>query len=312
MRILVTGATGFVGQHLVAKLKAGGNQVVALRRGGAASAGPDILAGPADLAEIDRWDAWPAAVEAVVHLAALNPGRREAGAADPAALRHANVDGTAALARRAAREGVGRMIFLSSANVHAARNGAGIRESDPLAPRSPYAVSKKQAEEAFWNNLAGTATQGCVLRPAPVYGAGGRGNVASLVKLARLPIPLPLEGLGGPRSLVAVDHLIEVIALCLDAPGAAGETFLVADEGPLAPAGIVRALRQGWRRAPRLLPAPAGPLGRLATVAGKGKGWEAATQPFVLDTSHLHETLGWRSPIGTAEKLRELAAAGAL
>lgn len=310
MRILLTGSGGFVGRHLTPRLREQGHDVVALTRG-AAGHGPGTIQGPADIADIEAWQSWPDGIEAVVHLAALNPVRKDALARDLPALRRANVEATAALARRAGREGVGRMILASTANVHAPREGL-VREGDPLAPASPYAASKAEAEAAFWGALDGTGTQGCVLRPAPVYGAGARGGFASLLGLARRNLPLPIAGLGAPRSLVAVDHLCAVIALSLEHPAAAGETFLVADNGPLTPADIVRALREGWGRRAMVLPAPVGLIGVAAGWTGRAARWRDLATPFVLDTGHLQQRLGWRPGADTAERLRRMAADGIL
>ena len=307
MRILVTGSSGFIGKHLVPELSRKDNEVIALTRG-RAPAGKAEVAGPVDLSEIEAWENWPQRIEAVVHLAALNPGRNDPQASGFSALHRANVQSTAALARRVAREGVARMVFISSANVHRPSDGEGVSESSPLDPLSPYAISKKEAEEVFWNALAGSATTGCVLRPAPVYGAGCRGNLQSLVKLARLPIPLPLEGLGGPRSLIAVDGLVAVISRALEAPAAAGETFLVADDGPLSIAEIVAALRQGWGRRALLFAAPATPITWLANATGKPAFWQALSASFIVNNRHLKERLGWHPDKDTAASLNEMAA----
>lgn len=309
MRILVTGASGFVGRHLVASLRGGGNSVTRLVRGADASPEPDRFAGPADLADLDAWPHWPAGIDAVVHLAALNPSRGRP--ATPAALDHANVVGTAALARRARREGVRRVLFLSTSNVHApgpTPTSAPIRETDPLLPQSPYARSKAEAETAFWRALAGGDTQGCVLRPAPVYGSGGRGNVAALVRLARLPVPLPVADLGGRRSLVAVDHLVSAIEACLRSDAAAGQTFLVADETPLALGEIVRAVRRGWGRPDHVFALP--PLLRMNLDARLSNGGPLGD--FVIDSAHLIERTGWRPRAATAESLCDMARRGDL
>jgi nucleoside-diphosphate-sugar epimerase len=310
MRILITGSSGFVGRHLHPRLQEDGHEVIALRRGTGSPDGPGTVDGPSDIADIESWKGWPGGVEAVVHLAALNPARGDRNASDLKALRRANGDATAALARRAVNEGVGRIVFASTAHVHAPRGNRSIAETDPLAPVSPYAVSKGEAEAALWKALAGSGTEGCVLRPAPVYGRGARGGIGTLVALARGPAPLPLGGFGAPRSLVAADHLCAAIGACLDHPAAAGETFLVADDGPLTPAGIVAALRQGWKRRPLILPAPARLMAWAAERSGSGERWRQLATPSVIDTGHIRQLLGWRPATSTAETLRGMAAAG--
>ncbi|GGE10083.1 NAD-dependent epimerase [Aureimonas endophytica] len=306
MRVLVSGAGGFVGRHLVPRLRAAGHDVVALRRGAAGGDSvSETFAGPADLAALDDFPAFPEGIEAIIHLGALNPQRGDPRRRDLAALRHANVAGTAALARRARREGVSRMILLGSASVHEAK-GTPAREDDPLRPQSPYAISKAEAESSF---RAGFGPSGTILRPAAVFGPGCNNAVAALARLAATPLPLPLGGLARPRSLVSVDSLADVVALCLASDAALGETFLVADDAPLTPADIVSIIRHGHRKGPRILPAPRALAGLAARLAGRGDTWRRGRLGLVLDTGHVRSVLGW-VPGNARDALRLMVAEG--
>ncbi len=299
MRILVTGATGFVGGYLQPRLKRDGHEVIRFVRGNTNDS--NAFAGPTDLAAITEWAAWPTGIDAVIHLAANNP----AAATDVERLHHDNVLSTKALTERAARERVPLMIFVSTANVHGAGSATSVTETDAFAPQSAYAESKLQAERAFWSALDRSDTKGCVLRPAPVYGRNGRGNMSKLVKVAKLPIPLPIKGLGARRSIVSVDHLVDAIAKCLVAD-VSGKTFLISDDCPLRPDEIVAALRAGWGRSPMLLPMPSGVLNNML---GKKPGLQALFQNFVVDTQHAKTCLAWH-PLSSSDKLQQLAKAG--
>jgi nucleoside-diphosphate-sugar epimerase len=299
MRVLITGASGFVGRHLAPDLARQGVEVLRLGRGQAGEGG---LAGPADLCDIGAWDGWPSKLDAVVHLAALNPARGEAGWGDEAALMRANADGTAALAKRTTREGVPRLVFLSTAKVHGGARLGIVTEASPLAPPDAYARSKLEGEERLREAVAGSGTAAFVLRPAPVFGPGGRGLVSTLGRLARLPVPLPLGGLGAPRSLVSVESLVSAIRAALGAPLAAGEApaVLVADRGPLDPAGIVGALRAGLGRRAGILPAP------FATLAARRLAGGVLGR-FVADPGEAAARLGWEPAPRVSAELEAFA-----
>lgn len=308
MRILVTGTNGFIGGHLVRKLESEGNEVVRFARGGTASTMPSVFSGSESLADLERSGPWPEGIEAVVHLAARIAS---GGSGTEADIFESNVEGTRALTKRARAEGVKRIVFLSTANVHGLGRETPYTEDDPLDPPNLYARSKKAAEEAFWEALGDDGGMGTVLCPPPVYGKGGHGHVAGLVNLVKLCLPLPLKVLGAPRNVIAVDHLADIISLCLRSEAAAkGATFLVADNGPVRPEDIIRAVRQGLKRSVNLLPAPAGLFQNIANVTGRGAVWRTRTLPCLLDTTLLTTRLGWTPAASAIETIRRMATSG--
>lgn len=309
MHILLTGGSGFIGRHLAPYLADAGHRVTVLRRGTTAVA-PNHWEGPPKLADLDNWPDWPAGIDAVVHLAAANPERGARGWDRSDALHEANVEGTAALARRSAREGVKRIVLLSSANVHAPRrDGAAVSEADPLRPQSPYAASKAAAEAALRAALADTATQFCILRSVPVFGRGGRGTLARVARLAASRWPLPLAGLGGARSVLAVEDLMRAIALALITPRAAGETLLLAGAAA-TPAQLVAALRRSVGRRPGLVPVPAALFAGLARLFGQAEAWGNITAEFVVDSGRARDVLGWSATVAWPGGLSAAAPAG--
>lgn len=295
MRILVSGASGFIGRALLARLAELGHEAVPLRR----PAGGDLAAA----AEGD----WPADVGALVHLAALNPERGEGASRDDAALMAANANGAAALARRTACERVPRFVFASTALVHPL-SPRPVSIGDPTAPQNEYAASKLAGERSLAEALAGTGTALAVLRLPPVYGPGGRGGVAALARLAALPVPLPLGG-GERRSLLSLANAADAFALAAAAPDPLAGTFFAADDAPLTTGEIVVALRRGLGRAPLILPAPVGLARALARPLGRAALVDRLFAGLVLDDAPFRARAGWHPRERTPEALAALASA---
>lgn len=296
MRILVSGATGFIGRALLTHLAALGHEPMALKRGG-----PD--GAPADLAGIDAWTGWPAGIEAVVHLGALNPARSDPASRDDAALMAANANGTKALARRASAEGVRRFVFASTNLVHAAAETP-LDETAPLRPQNAYAASKLAGETGLAQALAGTATRATILRLPPVYGPGGRGGVAALLKLARSPLPLPFAGHAARRSFLSLRNGVDALTVAATSPEAEG-TFLVSDGAPWSVGDIVAFARRVEGRPARLVAPPTGLLRLAARASGRQATFDRLYGSFVMDDRRFRTATGWTPPQSVEAGLRE-------
>lgn len=215
--IALTGATGFIGRHLLADLTARGYRVrVLLRRPttvpeGAASAVVGDLTRPINMA------AALSGIDAVVHSAGLahaNLGPTASGTPEDD-YRTLNTEATRRLAEAAARAKVRRFVFLSSIRAQVGASAPEVvGEGDPPRPTDAYGRSKLEAEAA----LAEIGLDWVALRPVLVYGAGVKGNMAALLRLARSPYPLPLGGLAARRSLIALESLSGAVDAVLAAP----------------------------------------------------------------------------------------------
>ncbi|KQP76527.1 NAD-dependent dehydratase [Methylobacterium sp. Leaf111] len=290
--IALTGATGFIGRHLLRSLSQRGFRVrVLLRRPvevaeGASSAVVGDLTRPMNMA------AALAGVDAVVHSAGLSLTMSGTPEDD---FRSSNTEATLRLAEAAVRARVQRFVFLSSIRAQTGISAAGIvTESDLAAPTDAYGRSKLAAEAA----LAETGLDWVALRPVLVYGAGVKGNVATLVQLARSAMPLPLASLRGRRSLVSVESLAQAVAVALEAPGPLRRPLIVAEPDPLTPGEMVTALRAGFGRSAGLLPTPSVLLGLACRMAGQEAAYARLSTSLVARADGL-ASLGWR-PEGTA------------
>lgn len=302
MRVLVTGWSGFVGRHLLPRLRDEVEEVVLVVREGAtaAPAGTVAFAAPADLALLD---ALPDRLDAIIHLAALNPPRPANNPEATLALMRANADATARLAALAAEANVARFLFLSTANVHQAVDGRPVIEDDEPRPADPYAISKLAAEEGLRRALAGSRTAYTILRPPPVYGDDGKGGIATLARLAASRLPLPFGSTLDRRSIIAIDNLVDAMLLALVHPAAANEIFLVADADPLTTGELVALMREARGRDAGLFAMPLGLVRLAARAAGRGALAERLTRSLVVDHSRIRLRLGWRPRLSTGDAL---------
>lgn len=304
--VLITGATGFVGRALVADLARRGWRVVAVARNPRACTWPPNVATrfmpdlsrPADLGPLlDR-------ATHVVHLAGIAHATRALPEAHYTAV---NTEGATLLARAARAAGVRRFVLLSSVRAQSGPSAAGVlTEADAARPTDSYGRSKLAAEHAIAETLAGSATEWVVLRPVLVYGRGAKGNMGTLARLAQMPVPLPLAGLEGRRSLLGQANLASAVAHVLTAPAAAGRTFLVADPEPALTVGeIVAAIRAGAGRQPGLLALPEALRAGLARAPGVSGAWQRLSGDLVVDPSALRAT-GWTPVQSTRDGLADL------
>lgn len=305
-RLLVTGATGFIGKALCAQAVRNGLAVFgALRkRGETASCVEPVVVG-----EINRATDWGCAlfeVSIVVHLAARVHVMRDAVADPLAAFRDINVEGTLNLARQAAVAGVKRFVFLSSvkANGEYTLSSMAFTEADTPDPQDAYGQSKHEAEQGLREIAAETGMEVVIIRPPLVYGPGVKANFAALMRAVQRGWPLPLGAVHNQRSLVALDNLVDFIVTCISHPQAANHTFLVSDGHDLSTTELVRGMAQAAGVPARLLPVPVWALQAAGTLLGKGEAVQRLRGNLQLDISKAHELLGWVPPVSVDEGLR--------
>jgi nucleoside-diphosphate-sugar epimerase len=310
VKVLVTGASGFVGRAVVTALAAEGDDVHAAVRTRPDAANDGGTAGPAfphgitivhhgDLGDPVDWTALVSGIEAVVHVAGIahaGPGIAEER------YDRVNHRATAELAAAARDAGVSRFVFVSSIRAQAAPAADhALCERDPPRPTDAYGRSKLAAERA----VAQSGVPFTILRPVLVYGAGVKGNLRALMRLAALPIPLPFGAIQSRRSLVSLANLASAISSVLREDTCTGETYVVADPAPVTIGEIVTALRRGRGKPPGLVAVPEALL-RLGLIAmGRGINWEQISGGLVADPAKLMAA-GWRPEQDTMKALAEM------
>jgi len=297
--IALTGATGFIGRRLMSELPKHGYKVRALLRRPAPF---DLQCDSALIGDLARPQNLAAAfsdVDAVVHSAGIAHAMSGVPADD---YRSINTEGTAALARAAARAGSRRFVFLSSIRAQTGPSSdMTLTEQGEARPTDDYGRSKLAAEQ----ELAKLDHDWVSLRPVLVYGPGMKGNMAALAALARSRYPLPLGNLRAQRSLLALDNLIDAVMHVLAAPGPLGRAFIVADRQALAVSEMVAAMRQALGRRPGLLPLPQGLLKMALRATGKQDWIDRLCSPLVASSSALRD-LGWSARVDTRAGLAAL------
>jgi len=306
--IAVTGANGFIGQHLIRELENRGHSVRAVVRTDAAAAAVDKL--PETVITRDPYDAdaWRAALEgcdAVVHLIGLAHGAAERAEDELERFRRVNMEITERVRDACRRIGVKRLIYLSSIKAVGEGSEKPYAEDATCNPTTAYGISKREAELLLLGGASDGPPEISVLRPPLVYGEAVKGNVERMMKLVRKGFPLPIRCLSARRSMVYVGNLTDALATLLAAPQPVCGVFHVADAGPPPSArGFLLAVAEAMGKRVVQLPVPA-PLLRLAgRMVGMSEEAAQLTRSLTVDAVRLRKELSWRAPVPSAEGLR--------
>ena len=310
MKILVTGASGFIGRAISAWLTSQSLEVVGAVRQLPARAQVDVdyrIVGGLDSGT--DWRAALAGIDAIVHCAARVHVMRETADDPLAAFRSANVAGTERLARQAAALGVKRLVFISSIKVNGEESAEGFNENDTPAPQDPYGQAKWEAEEMLSQVSKETGLEVVIVRPPLVYGPGVKGNLARLLSWVERGVPLPLAGIRNARSLIGIDNFTSALHACLTHPAAAGRTYLVCDGEDISTPELVRRLGRHLGKPARLFALPAPLLEGLAGLVGRRADVQRLTGSLIVDDSRVRRELGWLPPRTLDEGLAQMARA---
>lgn len=307
MRVLVTGANGFIGRHLCAGLLERGVRVAAVVRKGSdfdsrkwPSGSLEIIE-RGDLSVAVDWTPSLREVQAVVHLA----GRAHRPIRDsPRAYREfqlINLDATADLAQQCLLAGVERFVYVSSVKAAAERSGErALSEDDRPNPEDAYGKTKLAAEQ-FLLGLNGL--QCIILRPPLVYGPCVRGNFLWLMRAAKAGLPVPLATAANPRSMIYVKNLVDCLIRCTQATRLSG-VYYVADAETLSVRETFTRLSKAFGRSPRFIGLSPYLLRSIAALTGRKTALDKLYEPLVVNTSKIHCELGWWPPMTADEGMR--------
>jgi UDP-glucose 4-epimerase len=305
-RIVVTGATGFVGQHLVRQLAAQGREVLALVRSTGGPPVPGVRVVARDLETALSVADLLRPGDTVVHLAARAHVMHDKVADPLAAYRAANVAPVRMLCDSAIAAGADHVILLSSAKIYGEGRASPYTLRDPAAPADAYGRSKWEAEEVLRTAGAGGGLAWTILRPPFVYGPGGKGNFPRLIRLARVSerIPLPLASIRNARSVIFVGNLAHAIQRCAVDPRARGCVFLPTDRRDVSTPELLEAIALVRGRRAKLFRCPVGVLRAAATLAGRRAEIDRLTESLRLDGGAIRQGLDWEAPHSLEDGIR--------
>ena len=304
-RILVTGASGFIGRVLCPALVERGHAVLGLSRRPAEPIPEVEIRTIGDIGPTTEWSGHLGRIEMVVHLA--NRAHRS-GRGPPD---HTEAQAARILAHSAAKAGVRRLIHMSSVRAmgEATLPGASFRGSDPPHPRDPYGRDKLAIEYALQTDARETGIEIVILRPPLVYGPGVKANFRALMRLVASGLPLPLAGIENRRSLIFIDNLVDLVGrVCLH-PGAAGRVLLARDAADLSTPELIRILAAGLGRPARLFSVPHPALAMLRSLPKLGPLLSRLIFSLQVDDAETRAALDWRPPVSPEIGLATTAAA---
>lgn len=306
MKILVTGASGFVGQSLVDTLKQRDISVAAVGQKLRESNADTFFPVP-DFTIQKAWQEPLVGCDVVIHLAARVHVMSECSADPLTEFRKVNVDGTKCLAEAAARAGTKRLIYMSSVKVNGEKTTSPYTELDVPNPQDPYGVSKWEAEQVLHKISAQTDLEVVILRSPLVYGAGVKGNFAQMINVLAKGIPLPLYSVQNMRSLIYVENLVDALILCATHPSAAGKTYLVSDGEDVSTTKLLARLGEAIGRPARLFYCPPALLQLAGRLAGRSDQVDRVLDSLQVDSSKIRRELSWSPSFSLDDGLKATA-----
>lgn len=309
MKVLVTGASGFIGKSLCEELlRQSKLVVVAVRTDNLQFTSVENKA----VGDIDNTTDWSEAlngVGVVIHLAARVHVMTESSANSLAEFRKVNVDGTLNLAQQATKAGVRRFIFISSIKVNGEHTELGkpFTELAAANPQDAYGVSKHEAEQGLMRIAEEAGMEVVIIRPPLVYGSGVKANFASMMLAIKRGIPLPLGAIHNKRSFVYVGNLVSLIISCIDHPAAVNQVFLVSDGQDISTTELLKGCAEALGVKPRLISVPQKLVEACAILLGKRVLMHRLCGNLQVDITKTREFLGWKPPFCVAEGLQQTA-----
>ncbi|MBO8217674.1 NAD-dependent epimerase/dehydratase family protein [Prochlorococcus marinus] len=309
MRVLITGASGFVGSKACTYLKDNGHEVFAhsrtycnfpqeikLIRGGSLSnifSKPELLEG----------------FECVIHLAGRTYETNRSKKNCYSKYFKDNVEETLRFAELCSSASIKRFIFMSSIKVNgeSTKNRIPFHEEDIPSPQDYYALSKYEAELGLLKIVKDSKMEVVIVRPPLIYGDGVKGYFKTILKLIKLRIPLPFGSfVDNRRSLIYLDNLLNFLEILIQHPKAGNQIFVCSDDTEISTADLLRELSYGMHKKNYNYNVPKFLL-LLSYLIGKGQIYKKLNESLVINNYKSKKLLGWEPPVRTLDALKKVS-----
>ena len=307
MRILLTGANGFIGEYLYEALEINGHEVQTVTRNSEPKFGAKNIA--CDLEQASNLDHLIGENEVVVHLAGRAHVMSDTGANKAEAYKSANTDVTGKLAESAQRMGVRRFVFLSSVKVNGEKTqyGCPFTLDDTPNPQDDYGISKLRAEDALRSICAKTSMEYVIIRTPLVYGKGVKANFASLNRIVQSGLPLPFAAIKNKRSFISLYNLVDVLTLSITSSKASNSILFVSDGQDLSTPELVKAIAHSHGVHARLFWVPVFILRTFAELFRKAGLYSRLCDSLTVDISETRKILQWNPRYSVLESLEKMS-----
>ena len=299
MKILVTGASGFVGRYLVNHLSKTDEVIACVRK--KSNLLPSSVQQTVSSSFFDL--AIPKDTDVIVHLAGIAHNKNNS--VDE--FKRINVDGTLELARKALESNIKRFIFISSIGVNGnSTHGKAFTEQDTPNPTNDYTKSKYEAEKALAKLFENTNIDLVIIRPPLIYAHDAPGNFSKLLMLIKLGQFLPFGCTHNQRSFIAIENLVSFITACIYHDTKINETFLIADDEVISTKQLIQCVSSGMGKSMILLPVPTKLLSMLADATGKVGIFEQLYGNLQIDNRKAKKFFNWHPPKNSLNALKEV------
>ncbi len=307
-KILLTGASGFLGKGIVNHLERSHKHKLSLvfRKNDFSHGDRKFFVGDIDNSTDFHESLYRQDV--VIHTAARVHIMRDNSGEAISKFRKVNVEGTLNLARQAVEAGVKRFIFVSSIKVNGefTVGSKTFSEQDSPNPKDAYALSKYEAEKGLMAIANSSDMEVVILRPPLIYGPDVKGNFETLIKVVKSNFPLPFGLLDNRRSLVALDNLVNLITTCIDHPSAKNNVFLVSDGLDISSLDLVKEISRAYGAHPYIFSVSVSFMNIIANFLGKRQIAQRLFGNLRIDISKTCNLLDWKPTVSMAQQLKKM------